>query len=151
MKKILSAAVFCAAAFMSGRGLGAGPPAAEPGEYEVSVRLELPHLEDMATTKLARICVTGGEGGTHGLAVLGGNNPLARCPASNIHEDGGVLTFDIVCPGGNAATGSAKYTLRAQGFDGAIAMKMGGKNMTMTERQLGRRIGSCDPVKLAPS
>jgi hypothetical protein len=151
MKGILSAAVFCAAAFMSARGLGAGAPAVEPGEYEVSVRLELPHLEDVAATKFARNCVTGDEDGTHGLVVLSDNNPLAHCPASNIHEDGGILTFDIVCPGGNAAIGWAKYTMRPQGFDGAIAMKMGGKNMTMTERQSGRRIGSCNPVKLAPS
>lgn len=123
----------------------------EPGEYAVSVRLELPHLEDMAAIKLARICMTGGEGGTHGLVVLSDNDPARSLPASNIHEDGGILSFDIVCPGGNAAIGSAKYTMRGQGFDGAIAMKMGGKNMTMTERQSGRRIGSCSPAKLAPS
>ena len=50
-------------------------PVLESGEYAVSVRLELPHLEDMAAIKLARICMTGGEGGTHGLVVLSDNNP----------------------------------------------------------------------------
>jgi len=99
----------------------------------------------MGAIKVTHICVTGAGSGTHGLAVLSGNNPLGRCPASNIREEGSSLTFDVVCPGVNAATGSARYTFRAQGFDGAIAMKMGGKNMTMTERQSGRRTGYCNP------
>jgi hypothetical protein len=30
-------------------------------------------------------------------------------------------------------------------FEGRIAMVMGGKNMTMSEVQTGRRVGSCDP------
>ena len=105
MQRLLSATIFCACASISGAGFCADVPVLEPGEYEVSVRLELPHLEDMAAIKLARICMTGGEGGTHGLVVLSDNNPLAHCPASNIHEDGGILSFDIVCPGGNAAPG----------------------------------------------
>jgi hypothetical protein len=29
-------------------------------------------------------------------------------------------------------------------FEGRIAMVMGGKNMTMTEVQSGRRVGGCD-------
>lgn len=51
--------------------------------------------------------------------------------------------FDIVCPGRNAASGSAIYRLAAESFEGRISMKMGGKNMTMFERQVGRRIGDC--------
>jgi len=126
-------------------------PALEPGEYEVSVRLELPHVEDMGARKVTRICVTGSDGGTHGLVVLSDNNPLARCPASDVRESGGTLTFEIVCPGANAAVGSAKYALRAHDFDGVIAMKMGGKNMTMTERQSGRRAGTCEAAGAAPN
>jgi hypothetical protein len=152
MKKLMVATVLCAGTAISGACLGAETAAAlEPGEYEVSVRLELPHLENAAAAKLVRICVSGGDGSAHGLMALSDNNPLSRCPASNIREDGGTLSFDIVCPGGNAAIGSAKFATRAQGFEGAIAMKMGGKNMTMTEHQSGRRMGDCNHASSPPS
>jgi hypothetical protein len=64
-------------------------------------------------------------------------------PLPHIRQAGDTLTFDLVCEGHNQAIASAKYTLAAQRFDGAIAMKMGGKNMTMTERQSGHRVGAC--------
>jgi len=151
MKRLLIAIGLCAGTSISSACLGAKAAALEPGEYEVRVRLELPHLENTAATKLARICVNGGYSSAPGLVVLSDNNPLTRCPASNIRENGGILSFDIVCPGVNAALGSAKFTIHAQGFEGAIAMKMGGKNMTMTERQSGRRVGNCNRAALPPS
>ncbi len=122
----------------------AGDIALEQGAYEVAVRLELPHVEDADAQKVATICIDKADpGGTFGLAVLSENNPLAHCPASNIHHEGDTLTFDIKCPGGNAAIASAKYTLLGQRFEARIAMKMGGKNMTMTEVQSGHRAGAC--------
>jgi hypothetical protein len=134
-------AIFLAAALMLGASAYAeDAPGLQPGNYEVTIRLELRHVE-MAAPKVATICVT--ETGTGGLIVLSENNPLARCPASNVRRNGDTLTFDIVCPGGNQAVGSARYTVAPQHFTGVIAMKMGGKNMTMTEYQVGRRIGNC--------
>jgi hypothetical protein len=130
--------------------LGAGALSAEetallqPGEYQVIVRVQLPHIEDMSdATKVDNICVTAGDAGTGGLAVLSHINPLRKCPTSNVRQSGDTLTFDIVCAGSDAAVGSAKYTMRAEHFDGSIAVKMGGKNMTMIEHQSGRRIGDC--------
>ena len=118
----------------------------QTGSYEVQISLELPHVEDAGAKKTSTICVTGPESkDNRGLVVLSENNPLGHCPASNFHQDGDTLTFDIACPGGNAAIASAKYVLGAQTFQGRIAMKMGGKNMTMTETQTGRRVGDCAP------
>jgi hypothetical protein len=131
---------------MTGAALAASAAAAlDAGQYEVSVRLDLPHVDNAGAVRTELICVTAGQDDAHGLKVLSANNPLGGCAASNIREDGGTLLFDIICPGANAATGAARYTLRTQDFDGVIAMKMGGKNMTMTERQSGRRTGSCRP------
>jgi hypothetical protein len=146
MKTLLIATIFGAGTLNAG-SLRAETQALEPGEYEVRVRLELPHIEDVGASKMARVCVTGGDSEAHGLVVLSDNNPLAHCPVFNVRQNSSTLTFDIVCPGGNAATGSAKFTIRAQGFEGAIAMKMGGKNMTMTERQSGRHIGNCNATQ----
>jgi hypothetical protein len=123
--------------------------AAEPqmtlmsGSYEVEVRLELPHLEDWAVKKLETICISASDDGRRGLVVLSDNNPLAACPASNVRQNGDILTFDIICEGRNAARASATFQLASHQFRGRIAMVMGGKNMTMTETQVGRRIGTC--------
>jgi hypothetical protein len=119
--------------------------ALEPGEYEVSVRLDLPHVDGATASRTTPVCVTEGRNDTHGLTALSTNNPFGGCAASNIREDAGTLLFDIACPGPNAATASARYTFKEQDFDGTITMKMGGKNMTMTERQHGRRTGGCKP------
>lgn len=113
----------------------------KPGEYEVQMRLELPHIEDMGVQKTAKVCIT--SSGTHGIVVLSENNPLVRCPASNINERGGELTFDLICEGHNQAVARAKFDLFPGRFSGAFDMKMGGKNMTMTERQSGKRVGDC--------
>ncbi len=145
MNRQAGALISSLAAMTSAMCIASAAAALEPGEYEVSVRLELPHVEDLGTAKSTHICVTAGGSDTHGLKVLSDNNPLGRCAASGIREDSGTLLFDIICPGQNAAIGSARYAIREQDFDGAIDMKMGGKNMTMTERQRGRRTGACKP------
>lgn len=125
--------------------------ALSPGRYDVNVRLELPNLSDMGADRTDTICVTISDGKTRGLTVLSANNPLSHCPASNVRINGKALQFDIVCPGTNAAIGSAKYVLLQDRFEGSIAMKMGGKNMTMTEYQTGHRTGECEQSPVPPS
>ncbi len=137
---ILAAAPLCQA--------HAGEDLLAAGRYDVDVRLELPHVEDLNMKKTAAICVM--PGGSRGLTVLGDNNPLSHCPASNVRQDGSLLTFDIVCEGTNAARASASYTLAGETFRGRIAMRMGGKNMTMSETQVGRRVGACPEVLPRP-
>ncbi|MDP4025928.1 DUF3617 family protein [Methylobacterium sp. NEAU 140] len=135
--------------------LCAAPAAGEPivlrsGAYAVAVRVELPHLETRPYRTDARVCLSSEAGAdNHGFAVLSANNPLVGCPVRNVYADAGQLAFDIACEGRNAARAKAHYTLRPDGFDGRIVMQMGGKNMTMTEVQAGRRTGACDPA--APS
>ena len=115
------------------------------GSYEVKFRLELPHVEEWAIDKTSTICIPRAAGTSDPpLPVLSGNNPLANCPARNIVRDGASLKFDIVCDGRNAARARAVYTLMPGGFKGRIWMVMGAKNMTMTEVQVGHRVGSCD-------
>ena len=122
----------------------------QDGAYEVRVRLELPNvLSWTAAGSTTTICLP--YGGTNGaLPVLSSNNPLANCPASNVQRDGATLRFDIFCEGRDAARARAVYELMPGAFAGRIAMVMGGKNMTMTEVQTGRRIGSCDPPDAPP-
>lgn len=117
--------------------------APQAGSYEVRYRLELPHVEGGAE-ETATVCLSE-PGVSKGFAVLSANNPLGHCPVGEVRREGGAVTFDIVCPGGNAAKASARFDVTPNGFQGRIAMNMGGKNMTMTEVQRARRVGECAP------
>ena len=137
--------IVIAGTLAAGTPAGADETALQGGSYEVTYRLELPHVEDWAINKTTTICVPETDGALQApFPVLSGNNPLAECPAGNIQRDGTTLRFDIARPGRNAARARAVYKLMPSAFKGRIAMVMGGKNMTMTEVQVGSRIGSCD-------
>jgi hypothetical protein len=112
------------------------------GLYEVRFRLELPHLERWATEEVEIVCLPA-EGGTAPIPVLSGNMPFSGCPARNLVQDGQSLTYEIACEGRETARARASYVLLPKQFSGRIAVTLGGKNMTMTEIQKGRRVGSC--------
>ena len=118
------------------------------GAYEIEVRLELPYVLDTNTRKIERVCLNSNKSMIFGLAVLSDNNPLSKCSASNAVVAVDTLSFDINCPGVNSAHGHASYFIASNNFRGRIEMKMGGKNMTMTEVQVGHRVGSCDALKI---
>ena len=115
------------------------------GSYEVTARLEIPHVEEWAVEKTTRVCLPGiATGDSIPIPVLSANNPYAKCMARNIAIDGTALEYDIICPGRGSAKAHARYTLDGDGFSGRVAMVLGGKNMTMTEVVHGRRLGACD-------
>jgi hypothetical protein len=127
--------------------------AAEPetslrgGSYEITYRLELPHLERWAIDKRRTVCIA--ETREPVLPVLSPNTPFARCRTENWRREGAGLSYDIVCDGRASARAHAAYRYGPGEFTGRIAMVMGAKNMTMTEVQSGRRAGSCDLANAA--
>jgi hypothetical protein len=119
------------------------------GSYELTARLELPHLERWAVDKTTIVCLPNVRSGDElPIPVVSTNNPFAKCSAANLAADSPKLEYDIVCPGRGAAKGHATYILSTGTFSGRVAMVMGGKNMTMTEIQQARRIGECGPAVL---
>jgi hypothetical protein len=117
----------------------------QSGSYEVTARLELPHLERWSVDKTTIVCLRDSRSSKIPIPVLSANNPFAKCAASNLVIDGPKLEYDIVCPERGAAKGHAVYMFSAGTFSGRVAMVMGAKNMTMTEIQYGRWIGECSP------
>ena len=118
----------------------------QPGRYLVKVRLELPRLSPADVIKDVTICIYDTASPATALRVLSTNNPLGDCPVHGRMITGDAVSFDVACQGSNAAKeglGRVRVTRRQQ--RGRIAMKMGGKNMTMTEYQSGCRIGPCKP------
>ena len=124
---------------------GEPAPSLQGGSYEITYRLELPHVERWAIEKRTTICLSGVRGSLPTpLPVLSDNNPFAECAAVNIQQHGPSLGYDIRCQGRDAAKAHAAYTVSSGDFKGRVAMVMGAKNMTMTEVQAGHRVGSCD-------
>lgn len=81
----------------------------QPGLYDVEVRLVLPHLSEHTRVRTQRVCIVAAEvEPTRGLGSLSTNNPLAACRRSAVRPNNETLTFDIRCPGGNAARGAAR-------------------------------------------
>jgi len=142
--RALAATVFVALLLRPPHPLLADPFSPPSGSYEVTARLELPHVERWAVDKIAIICIPSvRSGGEIPVPVLSANNPFAKCAAANLVIDGATLQYDIVCPGRGAAKAHATYSLSPDRFSGHVAMVMGAKNMTMTEVQRARRVGDC--------
>jgi Protein of unknown function (DUF3617) len=129
--------------------LRANPLSPPSGSYELTARLELPHLERWGVDKSTIICLSKSRGPDEiPIPVVSANNPFAKCSAANLIADGSRLEYDIVCRERGSARGHAVYEFSSNAFSGRIAMVMGAKNMTMTEVQRARRIGECSPAKL---
>lgn len=114
------------------------------GSYELAARLELPHLERWAVDKRTIICLPSFlKDDDLPIPIVSANNPFAKCRVANVTIKIPKLEYDIVCPERGAAKGHASYLFSAGTFSGRVAVVLGGKNMTMTELQLARRIGDC--------
>ena len=122
----------------------ANPLSPPSGSYELTARLELPHLERWGVDKTTLICLSNSRGPDEiPVPVVSANNPFAKCSATNLRADDSKLEYDIVCPERGSARGHAVYKVSSDAFTGRIAMVMGAKNMTMTEVQYARRVGEC--------
>lgn len=142
----MKAATALIASLIAAAAAGSSPCSAEtalmPGAYAVDVHLEMSFGEDKPQSYT--VCLTDGGGRpAHGLFILTPGTPLSHCPVQGVHEAADRIAFEIVCAGPNAGTASADYRTTARGFEGRIAMLMGGKNMRMTEVQVGHRTGEC--------
>ena len=124
----------------------AGEASLQAGAYAIRHRLELPHVERWAVERIDVACIPetlGSEPPGAMLPILSANMPFKRCIAKAWQLNDKRLDYDIVCPGRGAAKAHASYVLSGDGFTARIFMTMGAKNMTMTEVQSGRRLGSC--------
>ena len=144
---IISWFLFSAGVFASDRQRVAkvGPQAhIQAGLYKVDVRLLLPFLDDKTGHQTVSVCI---RNTTDKLVdefnVLSRNTPFGHCLKREIVQTRNKLSFRYQCKDRGAATADAEFELNGTSFVGKISMKMGGKNMTMTELQSGRKTGEC--------
>lgn len=111
------------------------------GLYTVSVEPRIPNVDVKHLKVQAEICW---QGPGHASMPLGplGPGPLKTCPATARSTEGGI-EVTTKCPGPNMGWALSRYRVTSEGFRGWVSMNMGGKNMTVTEKQTGTWVGRC--------
>ena len=113
------------------------------GQYEVVAQTILPNLEEnlrYAATRSQR-CL-GHESATALFPIL--LHP-AFVGCRLVRQDGkrDEASFTLQCTNPEAASGSALVIVDSHRFDGTLDLKMGGKNMTLSQRISGTRKADC--------
>jgi len=132
------------AAVLALHAASAGETALQPGLYEVTFTLEMPNV--IATgvgPGTVRRCVTAEDLRTGNAFGVLGDNPIRSCPLRDYVASADRVQYRIECAGPNTPFATGVFELTAASYRGLITMNMGGKNMTMSERQRGRRVGAC--------
>ena len=111
-----------------------------PGHYALTTETVLPHLEEAlryATTRTTR-CLAGDSADS--FFPLLQHQALTGCSLSVAAEAG---TFTLSCRNPEAATGVATFEHSHSSIRAVLELKMGGKNMTLSQRVMGSRLGDC--------
>lgn len=120
----------------------AGPIITIPkGNYQVITKTLLPHLEENLRNAITR------ETRCLNQQDLSSLFPILKHPS--FHECGlrklGDL-YSLVCKNNDAASGNAKVSIEPNRFQAQLNIKMGAKNMTMTQRTNGVKLSDCEPI-----
>jgi hypothetical protein len=115
-----------------------------PGLYEVEVRISLPNVQDTAAPIVLTRCVRPADLQSGQAFFVLSDNPLKNCDLLDYQVTPDTAIYRIACPGPNRGSAVAVFDTTGTAYHGNIKMNMGGKNMTMSETQIGKRIGDCD-------
>ena len=114
-----------------------------PGLYQIEVRIALPNVQDVAAPMVLNRCVSAGDLKSGQAFFVRSDNPLRNCDLLDYQITGSTASYRIACLGPNRGRAVAVFETTATAYRGSIKMNMGGKNMTMSETQIGKRIGNC--------
>jgi hypothetical protein len=132
--------LLCAAA-------SASPLVLNPGAYVITAETLLPHLEEnlrYATTRNKR-CL-GTQEATSLFPILD-HQAFAGCELVEVRAWRERSEFSLVCKNPEAATGTAHLVAGPNAIFGLLEIKMGAKNMTLSQRINGPRVGACEAGK----
>ena len=133
------------AMLLAATSVAATPVPLPPGEYDLTAQTVLPHLEEAlryATTR-TRQCLRAPDA-TEMFPLLR-HQAFTGCRlVPDARADDG-LHFVLRCLNPDAASGSAVFRVDAGQLSALLELKMGGKNMTLSQRLHGPRTGPCSP------
>ena len=124
----------------------ASPVAVPAGNYDLTIETVLPHLEEALryATQRTRQCLH--EPDATGVFPLLKHQAFTGCQLAPEARAGDGLHFNLQCENREAASGSAVFQVDSGTVAAVLDIKMGGKNMTVSQRIHGRRVGPCAPA-----
>ena len=135
----VAASLLCTVAWASGETV-------EPGTYEIITQTAMPHLEEnlrYATTRERR-CLRSDELPT--IFPILQHPSLEGCNLNSERRRGDTIRYRLVCASPQVATGTARLDAGPGRIAGILEIKMGGKNMTFSQRIKAVRQGECAGV-----
>jgi hypothetical protein len=115
--------------------------------YEIATTTGMPHIEENLRYTLTREvrCLTDQD---LPAAFSGLHYPsLAGCGLRQESREATRISYVLVCEGGNGTTGAATWWLGERVLRGTLEVKLGGKNMTFSQRVTATLVGECSSSK----
>jgi hypothetical protein len=122
----------------------AADPILSPGLYQVEVRISLPNVQDVAAPVVVNRCIRPADLVSGRAFFVLSDNPLRACDLVDYEATADTAIYRIACPGPNRGSAVGTFETTSNTYRGTIKMNMGGKNMTMSEAQVGRRMRECE-------
>jgi hypothetical protein len=112
-----------------------------PGLYDVKSQMVMPHMEEMRRiVKEEKRCVVDGPAA---LFPVLDQHALLGCKFDFPKQDDKAMNYLLVCESARVATGQAHFEGSSKSLVGTMQIKMGGKNMTFSQRVEAQRVGVC--------
>jgi hypothetical protein len=114
-----------------------------PGSYSVASQIVMPHLDAMRReVETSRRCLSGAT--PRELFSVFDQPALRGCDFAYPRATAQGVEYVLRCQSALVATGTLSLQRAGPDTVGLAAIKMGGKNMTFTQRVVARRLGACD-------
>lgn len=122
------------------------PPAAH--SYQIAATMQMPHLDEMRR-QVARHTRCVRDDAPEALFPVMDQHALRGCrlgyPKSSPLANGTRSDYVLMCASARVASGTATIEDSGDELTGTLAVKMGGKNMTFSQRVEARRGAPCAP------
>ena len=114
-----------------------------PGVYRITTETVLPHLEESLryATTLTEPCL--GTQEVSSLFPLLRHATFAGCVLTDGEFSGEQSVYVLACRNPQAASGTATLSTDGGTLIGVLQLKIGGKNMTLSQRARGPRVRAC--------
>ena len=124
------------------------PAPFEAGRYRLASQLLMPHLDEMRRTSSAsEACLA--PLAPEALFPVFAQYALGGCRLGYPKDSGDSVDYVLVCASARVASGTARLVRSDAGVVGTLAVKMGGKNMTFSQRVVAERVGDCTAQEAA--
>ncbi len=122
--------------------------AIRPGEWEVTVQMNMPGMPVQMPPQTTTYCLTEEQARDPKRAMEKLNESGSNCRMKNFEQSGNSANWTVECTGPQAAQAEGNMTFNGRdAYQGSMQMTVNGPQgpMVMTHTMRGRRVGDCPP------